>query len=647
MTTRARARAAVVVGVLVASLGVLAPPASAAPLLATGSARSIALNAAEVEASPDGTLVYAVENHDSGVTLYELDAASGTTIRSLELPWSVHPFADSILDISSDGTTAYIKAHPADFAGVYEIDLPSFQERRRAPIGNTLRLLPVPGDASQYVVWGAHGVALIDDGVVQPETVDLAGGLRPNFLPFTSATRFHGISIDINAFPPGSDDALFYDFDLGPDGITLAGSTESVSEASRGAVHEGLLHLNDGKVIDPADQSIEGTYAGVTSANRVLVDAAHGRTWFTTGSSVREHLLADRSLEQVHTTIPGNNLSDATVAGDFLVTTDGDDLSLAATVGIVPIGPGPWVPSVPTALESESVADGLLLSWTAPALDGGDAVDEYQVLADGEPLGTVAGTATSFLHEDAAPLEWHEYRVVAVNSAGSSAASTAIEVVFAPPFSDVRASHPFYDEIRWAAENGIVGGYPDGTFRPGGQVTRQAMAAFLYRLAALPGFVPPAAASFPDVPTDHAFFTEIEWLVALQITTGYDDGRFRPGGTVTRQAMAAYLCRLLSCLDEAPPAGSLPVVFPDVGRSHPFFREITFAYFAELADGYPNGTFRPSGVISRQAATAFLYRFVQLVLSDASSVSGAEGPGWPLEAPQALEGTLPPTGPTG
>lgn len=48
-------------------------------------------------------------------------------------------------------------------------------------------------------------------------------------------------------------------------------------------------------------------------------------------------------------------------------------------------------------------------------------------------------------------------------------------------FSDVPNSHPFHDEIGWGADNGIINGYQDGTFRPGNNVTRGASAAFLSR----------------------------------------------------------------------------------------------------------------------------------------------------------------------
>jgi hypothetical protein len=50
------------------------------------------------------------------------------------------------------------------------------------------------------------------------------------------------------------------------------------------------------------------------------------------------------------------------------------------------------------------------------------------------------------------------------------------------PFSDVRPGDAFHREVSWAAAAGITTGYPDGSFRPGAPVSREAMAAFLYRL---------------------------------------------------------------------------------------------------------------------------------------------------------------------
>jgi len=51
----------------------------------------------------------------------------------------------------------------------------------------------------------------------------------------------------------------------------------------------------------------------------------------------------------------------------------------------------------------------------------------------------------------------------------------------------VSPSHPFYEQIARMAQQGITKGYPDGTFRPAAKVTRQAMSAFVRRLVEGPG----------------------------------------------------------------------------------------------------------------------------------------------------------------
>lgn len=142
------------------------------------------------------------------------------------------------------------------------------------------------------------------------------------------------------------------------------------------------------------------------------------------------------------------------------------------------------------------------------------------------------------------------FKPTAAVTRGSMAAflyRLAGEPAFTPPgtatFTDVPTSHTFFDEIEWLVAEGVTGGFSDNTYRPSLAVSRQGMAAFLYRLAGEPAFTPPGTASFTDVPKSHQFFLEIEWMVSVGITGGYDNGTFRPTATITRQAMAAFLHR--------------------------------------------------------------------------------------------------------
>ena len=104
------------------------------------------------------------------------------------------------------------------------------------------------------------------------------------------------------------------------------------------------------------------------------------------------------------------------------------------------------------------------------------------------------------------------------------------------------------DAPAWAVDHGIST-VPAGDPSWQGPVTREAMAAFLYRAAGSPAFRPPWRSPFEDLTRTDAFYREITWLHAEGITTGVDldgDGRpeFRPADPLTREAAAAWLHRL-------------------------------------------------------------------------------------------------------
>lgn len=169
-------------------------------------------------------------------------------------------------------------------------------------------------------------------------------------------------------------------------------------------------------------------------------------------------------------------------------------------------------------------------------------------------------------------------------------------------FWDVPASSPFSGAIAWLVSEGIADGYPDWSFRPTAGVSRQAVAAYLHRAAGSP---PPAVddPGFVDVPVGHPFHGPVTWMAGEGYAGGYSDGAFRPTGAVTRQAVAAYLHRFAG----SPPPG-LPAGFVDVPVGHPFHDAIAWMVGEGITEGYGDGTFQPSGPVSRQAVAAFLQR---------------------------------------
>ena len=130
-------------------------------------------------------------------------------------------------------------------------------------------------------------------------------------------------------------------------------------------------------------------------------------------------------------------------------------------------------------------------------------------------------------------------------------------------FADVPASSEYAPYICWLASTGVTTGTSATTFSPTANVTRQQMAAFLYRAAGQPAYSPPAKPSFSDVPANSQYFLWIEWLKTTGITTGTSPTTFSPTATVTRQQMAAFLYRLsgtqLSCTQYSSGVGCMLV----------------------------------------------------------------------------------------
>lgn len=178
-------------------------------------------------------------------------------------------------------------------------------------------------------------------------------------------------------------------------------------------------------------------------------------------------------------------------------------------------------------------------------------------------------------------------------------------------FHDVRKGDKFYQSIMWMYSTGLTTGVKEGNrinYKSRSTLSREAMAAFLYREAGSPAFTMPKR-GFIDVPKDHKFYTPIMWMKANKLTTGVKTKHglaYKPGSPLSREAMAAFLYR---------GAGSPKVSgvsFPDVPRKHKFYRAITWMEQSKLTTGVkqPDGSVKylPQHKLSREAMAAFMHR---------------------------------------
>lgn len=113
------------------------------------------------------------------------------------------------------------------------------------------------------------------------------------------------------------------------------------------------------------------------------------------------------------------------------------------------------------------------------------------------------------------------------------------------PFADVPAGCWYTDAIVWAAQNGIVCGFGDGTFRPNEAVTRAQAAVMLYGYAAFTGADVTARAdlsAYSDAGQIPAWAMDaMQWANARRLIVGRDSSHLAPNGGATRAEMAAIL----------------------------------------------------------------------------------------------------------
>lgn len=117
-------------------------------------------------------------------------------------------------------------------------------------------------------------------------------------------------------------------------------------------------------------------------------------------------------------------------------------------------------------------------------------------------------------------------------------------------FTDVPAGTWYSNAVGWAEANQIVAGYTDGTFRPNQVISREEMAAILYRYARFENQDISDRASldgFKDAASISKYAVEpMQWVVACDIICGNPDGTLQPKASATR----AQLAKILSCYVE-------------------------------------------------------------------------------------------------
>ncbi len=113
-------------------------------------------------------------------------------------------------------------------------------------------------------------------------------------------------------------------------------------------------------------------------------------------------------------------------------------------------------------------------------------------------------------------------------------------VYAAASFSDISGNR-HESAILKAADEGLILGYEDGTFRPNGSVSRAEFCAMVNRAFGITGY---SVMTFPDVSVSDWFFADVRDAVTAGYIVGLPDGSFNPGGSITRYECALMLARV-------------------------------------------------------------------------------------------------------
>ena len=192
--------------------------------------------------------------------------------------------------------------------------------------------------------------------------------------------------------------------------------------------------------------------------------------------------------------------------------------------------------------------------------------------------------------------------------------STRIEVEFTNgvlPFTDVREADWFYDDVVYAYENGLFSGTSDTTFSPNASMTRAMLVTVLYRLEGQPTVS--GRSGFSDVKLNSYYEDAVTWAADNGIVNGTGATTFSPNANVTREQMAAILYRYAQYKQYGTTASAGLNGFSDAAKVSAYAKApLSWAVAEKLVNG-SEGRLLPTGNATRAQVAAILHRFVENV----------------------------------
>ena len=176
------------------------------------------------------------------------------------------------------------------------------------------------------------------------------------------------------------------------------------------------------------------------------------------------------------------------------------------------------------------------------------------------------------------------------------------------PFDDVSDDDWFSDAVKFVYNNRIMDGVTDTTFVPSGTTNRAMIVVILWRLDGAPAGG--GSSGFTDVPAGQWYSEAVAWAVRTGVVDGYDDGTFRPLTQITREQVAALLYRFARYQGEDVSDSADLSGFPDSGSVSAYAQTaVRWAVSRGILGGTTGGNLDPKGTANRGQLAVMLMRF--------------------------------------
>ena len=185
-----------------------------------------------------------------------------------------------------------------------------------------------------------------------------------------------------------------------------------------------------------------------------------------------------------------------------------------------------------------------------------------------------------------------------------------IPIEWKNPFTDVKESDWFYENVRYVYENKLFAGVSDTEFAPNTEMTRAMLVTVLYRAEGEPAIT--RNIPFADIDMNEYYANAVIWAAANGIVNGYDENTFAPNDNITREQIAAIMERYADFKGaDTTQTGDLSQFTDEADISDWARDNVSWAVGAGLISGKGDGILDPLGNATRAEVAAILQRFLK------------------------------------